>query len=298
MRSEKSIYCLKHDPSSMCKTWGSKAQIGLSTNQAYSFILNAWNPTRRVIWPLPDRERLALCKIGGKRKSSAKNSYEKSSGNGRIETFRCTESEGAQQLRIDELSRQKKTKVDQQWISGRFKFKKYKTKRIHWTLPENSMILKRQAALGCPTFPSHPCKTRTGPHSIHLQDFSDYQERKLLRIPELQCTGWAGKIWTQLNWSILEILQRLPQPMEMCKQTGKQQCTSTTWIDSWQCRSQRNRMQSCRQASFSKITDIFCAWTSGQNNTFVKNVRKSNAARKTVHRMILPVRRQVHLSHR
>ena len=56
MRSEKSFYCQKHDPSLMCNTWGSKAQTGLSTNQANSFILNAWNPTRRVISPLSERK--------------------------------------------------------------------------------------------------------------------------------------------------------------------------------------------------------------------------------------------------
>ena len=51
---------------------------------------------------------MALCRMEGKRKSSPRNSYENSAGNGSIDFFCCTEAERAQQLRIDELSRQEK----------------------------------------------------------------------------------------------------------------------------------------------------------------------------------------------
>ena len=44
-------------------------------------------------------------RIGGKRKSSSRNSFEKSVGDGRIEKFCSTEAARAQQLRRDELSR-------------------------------------------------------------------------------------------------------------------------------------------------------------------------------------------------
>ena len=52
---------------------------------------------------------MALCRMEGKRKSSPRNSYENSAGSGSIDFFFCcTEAKRAQQLRIDELSRQEK----------------------------------------------------------------------------------------------------------------------------------------------------------------------------------------------
>ena len=154
-------------------------QTGLSTNQAYSFIVNTWERYQASDLATPGWRKIGSVRIGGKRKSSAKNSYEKSSGNGRIEKFRCTEGEGAQHLRIDELSRQKKRKSTNSE-----------------ELQDNANSLNAAREFHDPETASSPGlshvhqssrRTRTGPHSIHLQDFSDYQE-KLLWIPELQCT--------------------------------------------------------------------------------------------------------------
>ena len=83
------------------------------------------------------------------------------------------------------------------------------------------------------------------------------------------------------NWSILEILQRLSQPKEKCKQTRKQRCASTmwswfvtvlskNWIYSWQWKSSRIRQQFHRLENSAKITDTLVSGPVVKNHILFK----------------------------
>ena len=43
LKNRRVIYCLKHDPSCTCKSYGWKAQTGFSMNLTFCFTLNEWN---------------------------------------------------------------------------------------------------------------------------------------------------------------------------------------------------------------------------------------------------------------
>ena len=85
-------------------------QTELFKNQVYSFTLKGWKSTKRISCLMFPRERveMAMRRIGQKRKSSSRGSYEKSSGIRRVEKLCSGEAQKAKQVRTDELSIQEK----------------------------------------------------------------------------------------------------------------------------------------------------------------------------------------------
>ena len=74
-------------------------------NQRHRFILNAWNPSRRISHVIIPREKDWLCSDLEERalqETRMRNFQEMEE----LKKFCCTEAERAQQLRVDELSRQ------------------------------------------------------------------------------------------------------------------------------------------------------------------------------------------------
>ena len=57
LRNKRIIFCLKPDPSWICKDWRSKMQTELSKRQVYSFTLKGWNSTRPITHLIIPRER-------------------------------------------------------------------------------------------------------------------------------------------------------------------------------------------------------------------------------------------------
>ena len=83
-------------------------------------------------------------------------------------------------------------KVSLQWISLRVKFRIYNIKWILWTMPEISMIMRQQAALGYPAVPSRL-----------LFNCSEYFLKVLPRfLPAARYTEFVWYIWKRFWKSI------------------------------------------------------------------------------------------------
>ena len=87
----------------------SRLQTGLSINQAYGFIRNAWNSTRRISFLTLHGEKDWICTELEERdtvlqETRMRNLLEMKE----LKKFCCAETERAQQLRIDELSRRER----------------------------------------------------------------------------------------------------------------------------------------------------------------------------------------------
>ena len=90
------------------------------------------------------REKTVMHRIGQKRKSSSRRSYEELE---ELKKLCCTEAERA---KIDEHSIQEK---ESQSTVNQLTVQIQELQDKVRTIPENSMILKRQAVQGYPTFP-------------------------------------------------------------------------------------------------------------------------------------------------
>ena len=119
LRNKKITYCLKPDPSWKCKNWGSKVQTALQVDSLHSQRMELHQATQLSDPSQREQER-AMHRIGQKRESSSRRSYDESSGNRKIEKkMGCTEAETAKRLTIDELSfQEKESRINSESASG------------------------------------------------------------------------------------------------------------------------------------------------------------------------------------
>ena len=124
-KNEKWKKCTARDDTSS----SSAAALREGTPQSYPQLPGGYGI---CIWELTERTGLAPSRIGKPRKSSSRKSCENSQEVAELKRFAWLKLERTEQLRVDDLSRQKFTNVSLQWISWRFKLRNCKIKCTLW----------------------------------------------------------------------------------------------------------------------------------------------------------------------